>query len=309
MDEKDNRGHLLDIVYQVGTFGMFLRWFIDKYSILTPEVSKDPFTSIGTAHREVPWSGKVWCGKPHELKREGTQRPLCFVVPSTWKHFLFLASAVWYRGDDKKNAPDDLYKKAIGEQHEDLRPAVDSIMDLYNIKDRSHFTWLQKFIVRDWYKLSFLEDIRKNHHYQTTQTIIKDKFMNSQDLFLLDMETFFNWQTFVPNIKKLDQHFNLEIDWERIKEMQKDFMKGYDRDTIRQECNYVIDVLENGSDESLDKLSVVAEAYVSAHFEKLNPEIQMPLTNRFFRDLEEINRYIEHYPHWYRRKNPNLSQK
>ena len=88
--------------------------------------------------------------------------------------------------------------------------------------------------------------------------------------------------------------------------MKELFNKGLSLDSIRQECNLVEDVLDNRSDLRLDQLDVSTEAFIYAEMEKTNPEIQMPLTNRFFRDAEEIRQFIEHYPNWYRRPNPNI---
>ena len=308
MDHDGNKDILLDVVYQVATFGNFLRWFIDKYSKHTPHIDKDPFTSIGTAHNveHISFSDRVRCFKPQELIKKGKSRPFCLVVPNRWKHFLYLSGAVWYRGNDLKNSPDFLYKKAIGEMPEEMKSSIESIIKLYSITNLNHFSWIQKFIVRDWYKIDFLQDLNKNYYFKSTEELLNDTFINDQNIFKLDMESFFNWQIFLINIKQLDLHFKLGLDMERIDEMRSDFMKGYDLDHIRKECNFVVDVLENRSNESLTELSVISEAFIYAHFEKSNPDIQMPLTNRFFRDMEEIRQYIEHFPNWYRRRNPNL---
>jgi hypothetical protein len=54
---------------------------------------------------------------------------------------------------------------------------------------------------------------------------------------------------------------------------------------------------------------VTTEAFIYAELEKRYPNIQMPLTNRFFRDTEEIRQFLEHFPNWYRRTNPNIPRK
>jgi hypothetical protein len=58
--------------------------------------------------------------------------------------------------------------------------------------------------------------------------------------------------------------------------------------------------------QSLEGLEVDTEAFIYAEIEKAYPDLQMPLTNRFFRDAGEIRQFLDHYPNWYRRKNPNL---
>ena len=67
-------------------------------------------------------------------------------------------------------------------------------------------------------------------------------------------------------------------------------------------------VIDNSNlDQPLRNLDVSTEAFIYAGLEKADPNIQMPLTNRFFRDSEEIKQFIEHYPNWYRRPNPNIN--
>ena len=84
------------------------------------------------------------------------------------------------------------------------------------------------------------------------------------------------------------------------------FDKGLELDKIRKECNLVESVLEHKEDEPLNALDVSTQAYIYAQIEKAYPDIQMPMTNQFLRDYDEIRQLIEHYPNWYRRKNPNI---
>jgi hypothetical protein len=65
-------------------------------------------------------------------------------------------------------------------------------------------------------------------------------------------------------------------------------------------------VLESNLDTSLADLDVATEGFLYAELEKNNDFIQMPLTNRFFRDTAEINQFIEHYPGHYKAMNPNM---
>jgi hypothetical protein len=99
--------------------------------------------------------------------------------------------------------------------------------------------------------------------------------------------------------------FGLALDFDRNKEMKDLFDKGLGLDVVRNECNLIESVMQ-GEDKSLGHLDVSSEAFIYAELEKQYPFIQMPLTNRFFRDTQEIRQYIEHFPNWYRRKNPNL---
>ena len=314
--DQDQNASLLNIVFHGGTFGNFLRYFLERFSTKTPNIPRLPFTDTGTSHafRNKDFSGLIQRYHSSFINdNEGhTGLPVCLITPSTKKHFLYLKKAQWFRVGDLKISPDDLWKKAIGEMPEVIdnpemiANQVKGIIKLYDIKDTAHFTWIPKFIIRDWYKLEFLQDLEDTHNYQWFDAFKTHPFWEEQKMFHLDLETFFDWDSFVENITELDDMFGLALDFDRQAEMKEIFDRGLSLDVVRQECNLVEDVLANRSDLRLDQLDVATEAFIYAETEKANPDIQMPLTNRFFRDAEEIRQFIEHFPNWYRRSNPNL---
>ena len=307
--DSHKNAKLLNIVFKGGTFGHFLKYFIENFSTKTPEVDQDPFTSTGTSHTIKPkdYSGQVQ--KYHQSfinDNEGeTDLPVCLIIPTTKKHFLYLKKSNWYRASDRKASPDDLWKKAVGELSEFVRQHAIDIQELYGIKEQAHFSWIPKFIVRDWYKLEFLKPIKETHNHRWFEVFKDHKFFEKQNTYHLDMETFFDWDTFLANIKKLDNKFGLALDYDRQVEMEELFEKGLYLDKIRQECNLALEVLES-RDSSLAGLDVATEGFLYAELEKANDFIQMPLTNRFFRDTAEMNQFIEHYPHHYMAMNPNM---
>ena len=311
--DEDRNAKLLNIVYHGGTFGNFLKFFLDKFSQKTHNIiTGDPFTDMGTSHKEnIPYSGLIQKYHPSFTNDNKGEKnlPICIILPKTEKHFLYLKKAQLFRAVDWEMSPNDLWKKAVGEMPERLKNYAESIKKLYNIKETAHFTWIPKFIVRDWYKLEFLQDLQDTHNYQWFDTFKTLEFFKDQKLFHLDLETFFDWDTFIKNITELDNMFGLSLDYDRKKEMKELFDKGYSLDIIRQECNLAMDVLENKSDDTLDNLDVATEGFIYAQIEKANDFIQTPLMNRFFRDADEIRQFVEHYPNWYRTINPNIPKK
>jgi hypothetical protein len=311
--DQNQNASLLNIVYGGGTFGNFLKYFLERFSTKTPNMTSDPFTSIGTSHalKGNEYSGLIQ--RYHQSfindNKGNTNLPVCLITPSTGKHYLFLKKAHWFRTSIKIIfSPDDLWKKAVGEMPEVLAVKAKEIIKLYDIKDTAHFTWLPKFIVRDWYKLEFLQDLEDTYNYQWFDALKKHQFFEGQKMIYLDLESFFDWDTFVENMTELNDMFGLALDFDRQVEMKEIFNKGLSMDTIRQECNLAEKVIDNSNlDQPLRNLDVSTEAFIYAELEKANPTIQMPLTNRFFRDSEEIKQFIEHYPNWYRRPNPNIN--
>ena len=86
-------GELLTIVFHGGTFGNFLRYFLEKFSSKTPDIKFEPFTDIGTSHKfqDKDFSGMIQKDhaefiKPHLQK---TDLPICIILPTKEKHFFF----------------------------------------------------------------------------------------------------------------------------------------------------------------------------------------------------------------------------
>jgi hypothetical protein len=311
--DKDKNAKILNIVFQGGTFGNFLKYFLDKFSKHSPDIYSEPFTEIGTSHNidSRNFSGLIQRYHPSFIdnNKNETDLPVCLILPKSKKHYLYLKKAQWFRGGDRKMSPDHLWSTAVGELPDLQRREADKIMDLYDIKERSHFTWIPKFIVRDWYKLEFLLPLDQTYNYQYFDLLNNHPFFKVQKTFCLDLETFFNWDTLRNNLVKLNNVFDLELDFGRDDEMKYLFEKSWMLDTIRQECQLAEDVCDKDLDVKFRGLDVSTEAFIYSEYEKRNHNIQMPLTNRFFRDTEEIRQFLEHFPNWYRRTNPNIPRK
>tara|TARA_E500000331_G_C16658424_1_gene455980 strand:- start:11 stop:511 length:501 start_codon:yes stop_codon:yes gene_type:complete len=146
------------------------------------------------------------------------------------------------------------------------------------------------------------------YEYKLFEILKKHPFFKKQKTFELDLETFFYWKTFLKNIKEMNDVFSLDLDFDRSEEMKEVFDRGLEMDKIRQECNMTDQVFRNDSDIDFRGLNVATEAFIYAMAELENDFIQMPLPNRFFRDLAELNQFIEHYPSHYKAMNPNLPE-
>ena len=303
-------GKLLNIIFHGGTFGNFTKFFVEKFSNKTPDVKGDPFTSIGTSHK---LSKKDYCGLVQAYHssfvndNEGkVDLPICLIIPSSEKHFLYLKKAQWFRTTDQKVSPNILYQKPINEMIDPQDSTALAIMKLYGLNGPSNDFLIPKFIVRDWYKLEFLKPLDWTHDYQWFDKFKKLDFFNKQRTFHLDLESFFDWEIFKKNFDRMNTMFDLDLNFDREDEMKMLFDKGFMLDDIRQECHTIDQSLTNGDFMSFDDLDVSTEAYIYAHYEKQNPEIQMPLSNAFFKNTDEILQYLDNFPNWYRKSNPNI---
>lgn len=315
-DEKPN-GSLLSIVFVGGCFGNFLKYFVERFSKKTPAMEQNPFTDIGTSH---VIHRKEYCGliQRYHVSFINTNKnerdlPVCLILPTTEptsvisrKHFLYMQQARIFRAGERRARPDHLWQKAIGEMKAPLRDYAEQIVKLYGIKDVSHFTWLPKFIVRDWYKLAFLSEHDQSNHFKLFRDLESHDFFKKQKTYQLPLESFFDWEIFIREIRKMDDFFDLGLDFDRQSTMEKLFLRGLNLDSLRQEANFVTDVVQGETEAPFIDLDVSAEAFIYAEMEKRHDFVQMPLTNRFFRDTTELMQFIEHYPEHYKAMNPNM---
>ena len=308
--DQDKNAKLLNIVFHGGTFGNFLRFFLEKFSKITPDVEFTPFTDIGTSHNTKYYSGMIQRYHSSFINDNvgEVNLPICVILPNTEKDFLYLKKAQWFRAGDHKLLPDHLWNKKILENKNPLmKDAVDNICSLYNISLKDDY--IPKFIVRDWYKLEFLEDMTKTVNYHYFKTLKEHPFFVKQKTHHFPLDSFFDFDIFFKNVKELDFVFGLRLDFDRITEMRDIFMQGYNLDIHRQHTNMMADIIKNLSTDNdmlIPNLDVSFEGFIYAHIEKNYDFTMAPLTNYFFKDTNELKSYIKNYPEHYKAMNPLL---
>ena len=308
-ENQNNR--ILNIIFRGGTFGNFLKFFLDKFSQLTPDLIGSPFSEIGTSHNKLKYSGLIERHHEHFVfeNQNKTNLPVCLILPTVEKDFLFLKKSMWFRAGDNFYSPDDLWTKnisSLGEGkpwHKNLfKKITDQICSLYSLQLKNDK--IPKFIIRDWYKLEFLEKLEKTYNYRWFESFRNHFFFQKQKTHYFPLGSFFNYNEFIKNIKILDSIFEIKLDFSKIGEMKDIFMQGYDLDRHRKEINFVFDIIDNLSKDinlKIPKLDVASEAFIYAHIEKNYPFLKMPLSNYFFKDTEEIKEYFTNYPNWYKK--------
>jgi hypothetical protein len=309
--DNDQNAPLLNIVYAGGSCGTFLKYFLDKFSSLSPDLKETPFTDVGTAEKKIKYSNLIQRYHPQFINdnKDFIDLPVCLILPETEKSYFYLKFSQWYRADHLKVLPDELWSKKIKDHHCVLKLSQENIFSFYKITDCDQ---IPKFIVRDWYKLGFLEeDKSKNKHNLWFEMLKNHPYFKKQKTHHFPLESFFDFEIFIKNIKILNSIFNINLDFTRMLEMKNIFNEAYQLDQFRQEVAAVfniIDILSAKHDMDITELSVVSEAFLYSYIEKTVPFIQMPLSNHFFKNTKEIKDYIGFYPEHYKAMNPNMSK-
>lgn len=311
--DKDKNANVCNIVFLGGTYGNFLKFFIEKFSKLTPDISiEGAFNEIGAfdlSSKNIKYSGKIQRYHAEFINDNinETNLNVCQILPTKDTSYLYLTAGIQYRGGNHKFLHDDLYNIKIAEQQEFYLKYVDNIKKTYNINSINE---IPKFLVRDWLKLGFLVKIENNIIYKNFKTFATHDFFKKQYTFQFPLESFFFLDLFLENLKKLDNFFNLCIDWDRLNEMRDIFNYIFKMDVMRKNFIKTLKVCESIDHRKIidiPDLPVIFEAYIYAHIEKNSADKILPLTNYFFKNTKEIYDFLEYLPNWYKLKNPNIN--
>ena len=66
------------------------------------------------------------------------------------------------------------------------------------------------------------------------------------------------------------------------------------------------EAIKNKEDMEIPELDVFQEGYIYAQLEKANDFVIMPMVEKFYTNTREINEYLQYYPEYHKRVNPNL---
>ena len=148
-------GNIVNIAYQGGTHGNFLRYFIDRFSTLTPEITELPFLSNGNSHNpNIKYSDLIDRYHPghHDNQFINTNEPHIFItITEDDMHYLY---RFIYTRDGDSMAQD--MKVKLNNEYVEFTPDLskmylEKIKKLYNLKSSSGKIVLPRYIVRDFF--------------------------------------------------------------------------------------------------------------------------------------------------------------
>lgn len=299
IEDKDQNAKLLNIVFQGGTFGHFLKFFLEKFSKKTPDFSFNPFyEDMGTAHKvsDEKYSGLIQ--KYHtrfiNSNKDQTGLPVCVIAPRSDLAFLYLQGAYWYRVGNRKVSCDDLWQCDISDPKlDDIRENVDDIISNYQIVSDK----IPKFVVRDWFKCEWVNPLNESYNYKWFDRFLNNDFFRLQNTHFIDMDCFFNFDQFIAGCRELDKKFGLDLDFAQIDKMREVFGFHFDKDHIKQEMIHIFELIQtmpSNTNLNIEPISVLGEAYVYAQIEN-RYKVSPPLSNHFFKDLAEIRSFAMNY--------------
>ena len=292
-------GNLVNIAFQGGTHGNFLRFCIDKFSTLTPDLVRTPFTENNTSHVDLNYSGSVNQYHPSDTHPyfQNTNEPHILITVNKEDQLFLDRWATMRAGDHKVDVLEDLVYVHLDFLH--YFPWKDKFKKYYDIDLTKNS--IPKFIMRDFYKLSFMDPDKSGF-------IIADKVLRENkpsNTFEFPVSSFWNKNRFVDTLQKAGKQLNLKLDLSDTT-IHDTFLKGLNFLDTKHRASDVIQAIQDKQDIDIQNLDTVEQAYVSAWLEKNHKFVIVPLCNQFFRSTDEIFSWLEHYPQHYKAMNPNL---
>ena len=295
-------GDIVNIAFQGGTHGNFLRYFIDRFSALTPAITELPFSNKGTSHNPINYSENIEIYHPsdnnNQFLRKNEQHLLITVASND---LLFLQRIVNERAGDMLVEFNSDFTK-LSNVHLEISGLKDRCKQLCNIEVDEN-TAIPKFIFRDILKLGFLDTNKAG--FIERNTLYLSRLPANCKTF--PVGAFWDKELFFSTINRIDQELNLKLTLDENADYVYDqFIKNIKQHSTLNRCETIIEALKNGENIDISEIDIVEQAYLSAWIEQNYEFVIVPLTNSFFKNTREISTWLEWYPQYYKAMNPNL---
>jgi hypothetical protein len=300
-------GNIIYIAYQPGFHGNYLRYFLDRFSELTPAIIKSPFVASGNSHSgEINYSHLIQIYHPD---REGykfinNNQPHIFITIEE-KDLLYLYRCLHTRQVEEIDRPDIRIK--VENEKVIFSPYLEKlyskkIQNIYNY-DTNNKLVIPKFIFRDLIKLNFLNI--KDDEVLKDNLCFKKKAPNNT--FFLPISSFWEFDDFFKNVEEINARFNLQLKLDQeAKDLHREFLNRRKDYNTKDRIKTIIDCIKKKENHDLSNLDVFEEGYLSAWIESNFKFKIIPNINSFFKDIDELLEYLDWYPQHYQAMNPNL---
>jgi len=305
---------IVNINYLGGSHGAFLKYFVDKFSKLTPDITEMPFLSNGTSHSlKVQYSGMVERHTFEDMYGSPRNSYICpnkgepqIVVTIDEKALMNFTRLAFTRKDDH-----ELVSTTIDQQPLKNRVLLSDhfiklygqkFIDMYkiDIKDTKSVPYP---VIRDLLKIIFL-DTHQNRWLSSSRKILENI---GEKTVCISLSEIWNTDLFMSKMKEVNDRLDLQLDLdEDAITIHKEFLEHRVNHSTWNRVFDIIESIKKKINTNCSQLDLVEQGYINAWLEKNHNFIQTPLTRNFFADTNEINEYIEYYPNHYKAMNPNM---
>ena len=290
------------ILNSSGCHGHYLTYLIDRLSIDTPSITELPFNNLGNSHLDLEYSGyarflDVFQYQDKNLKESNIIK---IIYPND---ILYYERVAMSRAGDANGDLHNLHLD-ISFMEKYNKVFYEKIKKLYNVSSNR----IPKFILRDAYKLGFLDWANQGSVISSKKDIrwINNNLKDNNNLYFFEVNKFFSLESIRKELKIIDKLFSLNLNLEELEYVHTEFIKRNKILNTQQRTEQVLNAISNNRSIKIPELDILQQAYVYAVLEKNNDFISMPMTETFFTDTQEIIDYINYYPEHYKEKNHNI---
>ena len=292
---------LVNVAFQGGTHGNFLRYCIDKFSTKTPHIDGLPFSVNNTSHNfRLNYSESINIYHPTDNPAPyftDADEPHILVTVDK-KDLLFLERWVTLRAGDY----------SVDTDNEEITLTKEFLRDFsWNEKLEKHYKidlskeTVPRYIMRDFYKMSFL-DTNKNGFIKI------DNLLRShmpKHTFCFPLGNFWDKDQFKNTLAQANEELDLGLDLSDL-QVHDIFLTKLHHMSTRHRALDIIQAIQNKTDIDISNIDTVEQAYLSSWIEQNNSFVVVPQSNSFFKSTGEIMRWLQTYPEHYKAMNPNL---
>ena len=281
----------IQVIYHPGMFGNLLRWLLDRFS-----------TDCKFKHINDPWDNDnrvhgQWERNPQFIRGHQTDdhnnspdsEADKIVINFAQDQFLFAERCGLYRNPGCETE-EGRYKMII--DNADVK-----LLDLFNIdKDKSC-----KAVAKELYKIQ-LHD-HDNHIWWNNIF----KFMSGSAHYQFTADAFWNKELFVQQLQNISDRFslNLKIDETIIDSVVEKISDSYPVKTKDRAID-ILQSIKNKESADCSELDILEQAWIEVILEKDYDSVLFPYGTNWFRNIDQINEFIDTYPSYLKHMNPRL---
>ena len=286
-----------------GCHGNYLTYLIDRLCTKTPKIDQLPFNSLGNSHKTINYSGYVKFIHTHQHEEQKNLKNVKIIKIIYSEDILYFERVAMKRAGDVGRDLDNLHKD-ISFMKDYNHEFYKKIKSLYSLGVDS----VPKWLLRDAYKLGFLDNSRQGSVVSSQQEIqwMENNLSKNNQLAYVHVNRFFNYESLKDTLQELDDKFNLHLDLNDLEEIHQQFYRLNDVVQTHRNPEILLNAVDRKIDIAVPTLDIIQQAYVYAHLEQKYDFITMPMTENFFKNSKEIIDYCELYPQHYKAMNPNL---
>ena len=265
MEEPKYPNPEIYVFNSAGCHGHYLVYLIDRLSKKTPVIEELPFNSLGNSHKEINYSGfvKFVDEYQHDDYKDLKNKKIIKITYSN--EILYYERVAMNRSGDS-NIDLENMNKDISFLKKYNESFYKKIYKLYSIDTDD----IPKWMLRDVYKLGFLDWENQGSVISLKNSMdFFNKNLNTfNEVYFLNVNIFFNIETLKNELKKLDILFNLELQFNELEIIHKEFLNLNKILQTKNNTNIVLEAIEKNKNIDIPSLDIIQQAFIYAELEK-----------------------------------------